>query len=226
MTRRRHIVQSDHRKLNRYPIKTTRKDSRVALALLLMMDGLRLPSQNNGPARDSKKSYRIIVSVTPINQRFSSEERWLLAPIKSTIVHNQTTHKKPRLYFSIPNKNTLKSKMKFAAFAFLLVSSVNGFNLYTKQGFSVDKKQLDQTKFLAFLEESAVDHIAQRANVEYQFRSSLDDLRHKSFKLSKELDELNLKSGMSPAKQRLAYLQWRAARATEYYNNGTPGLHP
>ena len=124
--------------------------------------------------------------------------------------------------------------MKFAAgFAVLLsVSSavVNGFNLYTKQGFSVEKKQLDQTKFLAFLEESAVDHIRQRADVDYQFRSSLDDLRHKSFKLSKELDEVNKRSSMSPAKERLAYLQWRAARATEYYNNksnnGTPGLHP
>ena len=95
----------------------------------------------------------------------------------------------------------------------------------------MEKKQLDQTKFLAFLEESAVDHIRQRADVDYQFRSSLDDLRHKSFKLSKELDEVNKRSSMSPAKERLAYLQWRAARATEYYNknnnkNGTPGLHP
>ena len=119
--------------------------------------------------------------------------------------------------------------MKIAAFVASLlsvVSAVNGFNLYTKQGFSVEKKQLDQSKFLAFLEESAVDHIAQRADVDYQFRSSLEDLRHESSRLSKELDEVNRGSAMSPAKQRLAYLQWRAARATEYYSNGSKGLHP
>ena len=102
--------------------------------------------------------------------------------------------------------------MKLSVFALIpmMVSTINGFNIYSNVS---TNPKLDQKEFLKFLEDAANDHTIMRQDSIFQLESSVEDLQRHSAKLSKDLDATK----EWPALQRLKSLEREAELATEYY---------
>ena len=136
MTRRRHIVQSKHQKLKRYPIKTTRKDSLFFFALdigigIALMDAFAINEKITGRRRlkeIQKKSYHIIVTF----HTHQSKILWALAKNVEKKSHyhrsihphtntntNELTKKSLPCTFSIPLKSPRWSSLLVSLSFFL-----------------------------------------------------------------------------------------------------------